>query len=241
MNTVRDVVESFRGYLEDATGRPSEDFKYPARFLYYHLNSVKNNIMFKDLLIKKRNSFQENIISTIDCVELKRIDIVECPCAPASGSYWFKSINPLPKIIEGIPLSVKSVDTFSEFSYIRWFNMEHKVNSSEPADSLQNYYTFKNVDNKFHLYIYSTKDLDDLRAVTVAGIFQDSLDVRAFNSCGEIGRVICNPLDEPFILPEEIKSEVFQETFKMLNNLLSFNRGLSDKLNDSNVGTVQPV
>lgn len=197
--------------------------------------------MFKDILTKKRMSFQENIISTIDCIGLNKVDLVECPCAPASGMYWFKSDYPLPKIIEGIPLAVKSVEGFTEFSYVRWFDMEHKANSQDKADSMQNYYTFKNVNNNFHLYIYSTRGLDDLQGVSVAGIFQDPLDLLSFPSCGKIRKEPCSPLDELFIIPQEIKLEVFKETFRTLNALFAMNRGLSDKQNDSNVGTVQQV
>lgn len=241
INTVRKAVESFRTYLEDATGRPSEDFKYPPQLIYYHLNMVKNNMLYKNMKAKKKMNLDESIIQTIDCVELEKADLVECPCAPPSGMYWFKSTYKIPPLIGSIPLAVTSVDTMTDFSYVRWYNMQHKVNSLEKADSLQDYYTFKTVDNDFHLYVYSTRDLTDLRAVSIAAVFKNPVEVRSFKSCGEDDKVICNPLDEPFIIPEEIQLDIFKETFVLLQGLFSINRGLSDKLNDSNVGTTQQV
>ena len=143
-------------------------------------------------------------------------------------------------MINGMPISVHSVNAGLTFDYIRWFNMKDKANSSEKADRIQNYYTIKIVKNKYHLYIYSTEKLDSLEGVSVSAVFSDSLQVSDFSQCGEDNkRIICTPFDEKFVIPKELEKKVYEATLQSLLNLQTASRGLSDKHNDSSNETVQ--
>lgn len=84
--TVREIIQSFISYVEDATGRTSADLRFPPKLVYHHLNMVRNSVLYKDRLIRSRFGVtDETIIQTLPCVELEEVDQVECPCAPKIG------------------------------------------------------------------------------------------------------------------------------------------------------------
>lgn len=247
--TIRHAVEAFRHFMEDRTGRPSSSMIYPPKLIYYFLKMYRNKVSYEDKYIKAKSDMDLNIELTIPCVELEKVDQIECPCAPASGCEFFKSVHPLPKLLNGMPTSVtllkqhSSQKNYGIFTYVDWYNFEDKINGRFKAQARQPYYTMKNINSNRHLYVYANmEEYSSLKSVTVAGIFNDPLEVSAFPICGEDkeSSIICSPLDQEFLIEDEIQSKVFELTYNALMGFKNASPGV-DILNNNNNETVGPV
>lgn len=192
----------------------------------------------------RHNNVDENIVITIPCVELEEAPIVECPCAPSDGCYWFRSKHPIPKFKDGVPLAVSTVDGNITFNYLRWFNFPRRLKSRNKAQRVQPYYTFKNQDNKFHLYVYANAEvcgekLDQLQSVMLAGEFEFPLEVSSFPVCGDFNPNSCNPLDQEFYIEPEHITSVFQLAYESIGAAKSVQAN-SDIFNNDNEDSEAP-
>ena len=143
IKTIRDAVEAFRHFFEDVSGRPSSSMAYPPKLIYYFLKMYKNKVSYEDKYIKSKTSSGINVELTIPCVELIKVDQVECPCAPASGCQFFKSKHPLPKMMNGMLNAVTLIKQHSSqknygiFTFVDWYSFEDKINSRIKAQAYQ--------------------------------------------------------------------------------------------------------
>lgn len=248
LRTIRANIDAFLHFLEDRTGRTSSTMIFPPKLIYYFLHMYRNKVTYEDKYIKAKSGQDLNIELTLPCIALKKIDMVECPCAPASGCYFFKSTHPIPKILSGLPNNVslvhltKNQKNYGIFTYVDWYNFEDKINSRITAQANQPYYTMKNINSDRHLYVYANvKEYPNLKAVSMSAIFNDPLEVAAFPTCGEKVFNLCSPLDEEFIIEEEIKSKVFELTFNGLAAMRNGSPGVDLFNNEVNetVGNVK--
>ena len=238
IKTIRDAVEAFRHFFEDVSGRPSSSMAYPPKLIYYFLKMYKNKVSYEDKYIKSKTSSGINVELTIPCVELIKVDQVECPCAPASGCQFFKSKHPLPKMMNGMLNAVTLIKQHSSqknygiFTFVDWYSFEDKINSRIKAQAYQPYFTLKNINSKIHLYVYAnTGEYENLKAVSIVGIFADILDVLSFPTCGQTTNIVCNPLDEEFMIEDEIQSKVFELTYRALLGFKGASRGTDNSTN----------
>lgn len=243
ITTIRHAVESFRHFMEDRGGRPSSSMAYPPKLIYYFLNMYKNKVSYEDRYLTGKLDKDLNIELTIPCVELEKADMVECPCAPASGCVFFKSVHPLPRMNNGVPHSVTLIKKeigqtdYGVFTFVDWYNFEDKIGSRVEAQRTQPYFTMKNINSSRHLYVYAnSRDYPNLKAVAVSGQVMDPIEFAAFPICGEPTQ-LCDPLEVDFTVEDSILSKVFALTF---NALMSFKNGspISDILNNNNNDTV---
>lgn len=180
----------------------------------------------------------EYIWQTLPCVELREVDRAEdCPCQPASGCKWLKSVHPLPKPLEGRVRSVVSNTGHETFDYLRWEHFQDKTRSRILAERTHPYFTWKSVDSKFHLYVYNRELLESVSVVMVP---EDNLSLLQFPSCGKEIKPVCSMLDQPFILDRELQPLVFERTFRSLVNAKSVATN-SDVLNNTNDDTASQV
>lgn len=245
--TIRHACEAFRHFMEDRTGRPSSSMIYPPKLIYYFLKMYRNKVSYEDRFIKARSNQDLNIELTIPCIELEKVDQVECPCAPASGCEFFKSVHPLPKMLNGIPNSVtllkqnSSQKNYGIFTYADWYNFEDKINGRIKAQARQPYFTMKNINSNRHLYVYANmEEYSSLKAVVLSAIFNDPLEVASFPICGNKSKIICSPLDEEFMIEDEIQSKVFELTYNALMGFKNSSSGV-DILNNNSNDTVGPA
>lgn len=239
--TIREAVEAFRGHFEDLSGRPSDDFAYPPKLIYYYLNLYRNAVTYEDRMRKSISNLDESIVGTLPCVELTKVDIVECPCAPASGCKFLKSKFRIPKLLDGLPLAVVTLASecdncdpeIQEFTYVPWSNFQYKLTSRLSAQRTGLYYTMKNIDSEYHLYIYTNSKYKDLKAVTLRGIFKNPIEVAEFPICNEVEKIVCNPMDLPFTIEDELQPIVYDKVFAMLVKLKQATP-TSDVLNNDN-------
>lgn len=238
--TIRDAVSAFSHFFEDITGRPSSSMRYPPKLIYYFLKMYRNAAAYSDQRLGSGNNYDLNTEMTIPCVELIKVDQIECPCAPASGCYFLKSKYPLPRMRNGIPNSVtmlkqhKTQQNYGIFTYVDWYRFEDKLNGRLSGQALSPYFTMKNIVNgNRHLYVHANIDeYSDLKAVSVALIPNDPLELLSFPVCGS-SEQLCNPLDVEFIIEDEIQNRVFEMTFAALNGFKSTSLG-ADLLNNDN-------
>ncbi len=241
MATIRDAVDAFLHFYEDKTGRPSQSITYPPKLIYYYLNMYHKGVLYQERLKRSSLNIDEGIMQIIPCVELRKADQVECPCAPPSGCFFLKSLYPLPKLLDGLPLSVTTLapdchncdGDIREFDYVRWYNMQYKVNSRVDAQKYGLYYTMKDIDLDTHLYVYVSDRYPDLKAVAVSGVFRDPLDVLNFPLCGEAVRPVCNVLDQEFYIEPELQARIFESVFQALMQYRAGTVG-ADLINNNN-------
>lgn len=241
LNTIRANVDAFRLYLEDRTGRPSNEMVYPPKLIYFYLRMFGDQATYEYL--KDDTNTDEDFTSVLSCVELEKIDVVECPCAPSSGCTWLRSVHPLPKMIDGKPKSVtlikpkgsKATNSNFIFDFIDWERFPDMLKGRNQAQSKQLYYTLLTTTGtkSQHLYIYTNSEFSNLKAVRVSAIFRDHLEYCEFPQCG--GSIIntCNPLDEEFVINKNIKARVFDLTYNALRKVKVLSPG-ADVINNDN-------
>lgn len=246
LDTIRANIEAFRLYAEDRTGRPSKDFSYPPKLIYFYLRMFADAVTYE--YIKDNSNSDEDFESVLGCVPLQKVDMVECPCAPVSGCYWLRSVSPLPKMIGGKPTSVSLLKLVGDpdsdipnngiFDYVKWERFQDQINSKIEGARTQLYYTLLTTKGtkKQHLYVYCNKHVRKLEAIRVSAIFRDHLEFCEFPQCGEKAGPTCNPLDAEFVINKNIKSQVFERTYLALKKMKSLSSG-GDILNNSNDDT----
>lgn len=233
-HSVRSTIDAFTHYLGDLSGRPTQSIRFPKKLIYYYLSIFRNAVLYEEF--QKRADIDLTLEQTIPCIELKPVDVAsDCPCAPEKGCKWLKSIELIPDLLKPIPNTVITVDGGVKFEYEPWYDIQHVICSRYKGVRENPYYTFRNVDGKFHLYIYANSNLTKttkLKRVAMSAIFKDPLDVIEFPVCGR-RKNKCNVLDQDFLIPLELESVVFMRTY---NALMSINRFMpkGDFLNNDN-------
>ena len=225
--TIRDAVDVFSNFLESADGRMSSaDRKRPPRLLWHFINSATNQIRYERRVAKFREGLDASVNQVLPCVALKRVDIVQedCPCAPARGCYWMKTKHPIPRLMEGLPQSVLTLDGTTTFDYMKWSDFEVVAKSRFSKVAKSPYYTIKRLqDECVYLYVYANSSITSsalLESVTVQGIFSDPEEVARFPTCGkDIGNV-CSMLDKPFYIEEELRLPIMSLARDMIFGLL---------------------
>lgn len=239
LTSIRDSIDSFRHFLEDKTGRLHRQLAYPPKLIYYFLNmfTAAVNLEYK----RKKGIADNNLVLTIPCLSLIEVDIVECPCAPKKGCSFYKSIFPLPRLVDGKPISVTSADGFVSYDYLEWFDFKDKLNSRLLPDTTRPYYTLKIINNQQHIYLYSSEKVTNPKAASIVGIFEDPLEVAYFPTCEETPRPFCNPLDEPFMINKDLEPRVFELTLKALANFKGLALGSDIQNNNNNDSTAKTL
>jgi len=229
--SIRDVIESFRQFIEDSSGKAKSTSLIPNRYLYNLLVRQKNLLVTKEY---KQNpaSIGDDLVFHLNCVPFEEIDVVEAPIAPPKGCYFMKSLESFPEILTDLPITVVDVDGGEEYDFVKWNYFKYKVNSRIKAQSRGNYYTMKKNGDLFDLYLFNA---NGRKAVSVDIIPSDALDFHYFKGCGE-EKLFCNPLEKDAYIPTDRQVEIFGMALQEIQNSKSVSRG-SDILNNANDDT----
>ena len=233
--TIRDTIESFRHFIEDASGRPTSDSLIPNRFMYYTLLRERNRILEREY---KRNTFFVNneVVVNIPCIPMEEVDLVELDFAPKTGCYIMKSEQPLPEMLFELPFSVTDVSGRGEFDFVRWNYFQYKLGSRVKAERDAKYYSIKFINGLPYLYLFNARGF---KAASVDIVPEDVLDYHYFKGCGK-ERPFCSPLDEQFLIPTELQTEIFQAAYAMIQSGQALGRG-TDIINNDNDDTKSPL
>lgn len=232
LRTIRDAVNAFKNFMEDASGRQHRQFIYPDKLVYYYLNLYANTMRSNYGSIVSNSDL--TMVQTIPCVMFEGLDIVECPCAPTKGCTFYKNVTTVPPMINGMPTAVNSVDGFVSYDYLSWYNFRDKLNSRLMVDRTRAYFTLKQLADGVDLYLYSSNEVANPKAAAVTGVFTNPLDVLYYRKCDGDMKPMCNPLDDPFILPVDSQAKVFEATRNALLSLSQFTNIKDSYNNEAN-------
>lgn len=236
--SIRDILASFSHAVEERTGRPMIDFKWPNKLIYFHLINQRANLMYE---VRKQNKLEnhfEDYTEVIPCVSMHEVDMAndDCPCAPASGCTFMKSVHPLPAMVGNKPESVANLTGFTRYDFVPWEHFKHRVSHRFSAMSEGPFYTLKTIENKRWLYTYITDDTK-ARKVSVSGLFVDPMEVFFFEGGCQPPREICDVLDLEFIIEKRLINLLFSATFQKLVQINSATRLGDTKADDRNAET----
>ena len=221
---LREHIDAYRIYLSDTTGRPSDDITIPNKLIGYEIIGAANEIL--SVIDKK----ELRLIAPTICVNLKEVDIVECPCAPEKGCTYMKSKVELPDIY-GMPIDVSFADSSQSYSFLDWSKFQYKLSSRTRADREGAYYTIKKIGDKNHLYIYHKKDTTNLKIAQLTAIPLDPIKF-AESDCNGSG-ITCNPMDINMVIPENYRLKVFALVAQKMGSIRQL-QAAGDILNNDN-------
>lgn len=237
ISTIRSVVDAFRIFAEDRSGKPTDDFAYPPKLIYYLIRNYRNAIVADDMKKKVRTGEDVSLILTLPCVKVRELDqISECPCAPPKGCTFYKSVFPMPRMIGGLPISVTSIDGYVKYDYVSWSQFKEKTTSRVAAQNREPKYTIRTIHNKVYLYVYSSEKVVDPELIAITAYPKDPLEFYQFPKCDETISLLCNPLDEEFLIESELEIRIFEAVMKGLQGYKQVATG-SDPLNNDNNDT----
>lgn len=219
--SIRAVINAFSHAVEEKTGRPFSTFKWPSSLIYYHLINNRAAIYYETRKANKLEGNFEDYSEVLPCVEMVKVDIVECPCAPKSGCYFMKSAEPLPGFIQGSPTVVTSLTSMRKYSFVEWSSFAQKINSRFESTNKELFFTTKSIKEKRHLYTYIADDTEAI-SVQVAGIPIDPIEMFLYPVCGEKKKDLCNILDLKFTIEKRLATGLFDMTY---NSLIARNNG----------------
>lgn len=220
--TRREIIERVQSLY--SKGAASDDSRLSARHIYSKIKTARTFFLRREANKYKRLS--ERNVEYLECIRMKEAEPYDCPCLPPAGYTFLKSMCPLPKTISsslGDHLhSVTSIDGGYIFSKTSWEAKKYKSGNKYTSGTKD--YFIKND----YLYITSS---EKLRAVTVAGIFED---IDSFNCsyCCDEDEVDCGSiLDQEFKVDAHLIEPIMELAVKELVQL--FTQIPEDKENDS--------
>lgn len=227
--SIRDAINSFAHDVEEKTGRPFNSFKWPNKLIYFHLINSRHDLYYKSRKQNRIESNYEDYNEVIPCIEMEEVDLVECPCAPASGCTFMRSTHHLPTFLSGWPTSVTNLKGDKRYDPVEWSQFQYKVNNSLEALNKARLFTVKNIGNKPWLYTYITKETR-VKSVKLSGVPIDPMEMFLFPVCGE-EKNVCDIMDMEFIIEKRLFSSVIDMTYAKLINRNN-NTRIGDTLND---------
>lgn len=205
---IRNFIDKFRHFAEDMTGYTSDDTSFSDYAIYEQLISARATIISDK---NKKEYFTNAMFQTLTCVMFEEVDASECGLVPPSGCKILKSTCPIPNIIKLV--SVTNQLGNQKFDYVRWDQIDGKINSRIPSVKDATYYTIRNIGSDQYIYIINNSNLKN--AVVVA-IFEDP--VKAAQFCANSGgdpESLCNPLDLDFHTDMKIEDAIMKLTFDL--------------------------
>lgn len=211
--TNRQVVQGIKTLIGDRTGKISDGNQWSTRLILFYLMIYRSRIVYEK---RKQRWEQDHRFNrqTLNCVSLKKVDRADSLFSPNSGQFILKSRHFLPRPIMGKFDSVTNSMGTIHYEYVEWENFEFRLKGRYKAQKDLTYYTLKSTEEGVDIYLLNDTDKVDL---VVTGVFENPLEVIYYPGCGEI-RPFCNPLDDPFILDQELLTIVMELVVERLVN-----------------------
>lgn len=238
--SIRDIIAGLSHAVEEKTGRPFKEFKWPNMLIYFHLINARADLYYQT---RKQNQLEgnyEDYTEILPCVEMREANMVECPCAPASKCTFMKSVLPLPKMVGSKPTSVTTLDGLEKYHFVEWTNFPKRINNRLEAANTPKLFTQKTIANQQWLYTYITKEHAGIpikaKSVTIAGVPIDPMEFALYPVCGK-KRTICEIMDETFIIEKRLTTLLYDMTLRRLTSINNSTRLADTKNDDRNAET----
>lgn len=230
--TIREILSAFTIFIKDSSGRPSDDPRWSPKLIYYHLVAQRAELYYQTRKVNQMEGDFEDYSRVIPCVEMKKVDVVECACAPPSGCYWMKSVYPMPTFQNGVPTAVTNLTGGQRYDYVAWDKCKYESHGRIKSLRKQLIYTMQTVGTNRHLYTLITSKIQ-AKKVKVSGIAVDPIEFFLFPVCGSEPDCLCDLLDMEFEIEARLKKTLFQMTYESLINANQRNPNADKQNNDS--------
>lgn len=239
--TIRDVIAAFSHSVEEKTGRPFKEFKWPPKLIYFHLVNQRADIYYQTRKQNKLEGNYEDYNEVLPCVAMQEVDMVECPCAPASGCTFMKSVFPMPKFVGSMPTAVTTLTGMERYDYVEWSMFPYEINNRISSANKSMLFTLQVLYNEQWLYTYITKEHDGIpiraQSVKVSGVPIDPMEIALYPICGQKPKEQCNILDLQFIIEKRLINLLFDTTYKKLITINNSTQIGDTKNDDRNAAT----
>lgn len=209
--TIRKAVEAFLHYVADSQGYVVDDTAYSKKAVKDHLLNSRMTVT-KQKLNDTGFHPSEMMVQTLPCVELVEADRNECPCQPASGFYWLRTVEPIPEMIRTTSVTTtlaKGHEDDETFQFVKWDRFKNLMTSRIKSLRRKRYYTIRDTSAGPYLYIYNDRFLEN---AAISAIFAEPAHAAAFPKCGEVNLdALCNPLDVDFYTDRDLIDMILKD------------------------------
>lgn len=229
--TINEIIQRVQSLY--SKGVQSDDTRLTSRHIYNKLLTIRSRLLYQK--VNKRQKISTWSYQVLECVELIKAPISECPCLPSQACTILRTKFRLPKPItsldQHIISSVSSLDGTTMFDETTWNTLKYgggnKYTSKKPSWYVKDGY----------IYITDTKNL---KAITIMGLFDDPMEVKNHPSiCCENDIVEdCDCiLDKQFPIDSDLIDPMIELSLQELIEI--FNNNKEDQTNDSRDNLIQ--
>lgn len=206
--TIGETVKGFRGWL-DATGHTSTDTNWSAQYIYQHMLKVRASFITQKMNAGIKVGYEN--FKVIPCVKLIKANRNECPCVPLNGCSFQKTVIP---IIRHISISYVGTPRGEiKYDYVQWDRFEDKLNHRYKDIANAAYYTYKNIGDRHHHYLYN--DISK-KTLTYTMIPYDPIEYALMPDCNGVVNKCLSAFDVEFVVDSDLEGVIFERTFNEL-------------------------
>lgn len=195
---IKEVIERVQSLY--SKGAASDDTRLSSRHIYSKLISARSFLIKREL--DKRKKLSQRSIEYLECIPLETASKYDCGFSVPPNCSVLKTKCKIPKAINSnygdYITSVSTIDGSFLFSKSSWERVRYikglRYTSSNPV------YYFKN-DYLFFL-VASNTELEDLKYITVGGVFEDALGYKCEPACSDYVKP-CDDLDDREFIVED--------------------------------------
>lgn len=206
-------------------GVAADDRRLTNRHIYSKLKTVRSRLLYEKVV--KKQFIASTNYQVLNCVELIKAPIHECPCIPPLGCCIYRTKYPLPTPVSGISghiiRSVTSLDGSIVFSEITWQDKKYKQYDKYTADKPDYFISDE------YLYVTAKNETEVIR---IEILLDDPVEGYNFPSyCPNPQDACISIYDREFHLDNSMFDAMIELTVQSL--LQVFVSGVEDESNNS--------
>lgn len=157
--------------------RISDDLNISIEQLAFVANNNRAYLLRQDA--NKGRSLSDNIIQVLGCVDVKQIDVSECPCSVPTDCTIMRTKTQIPK-----PIELYQKDLITRVSGVDMRGIGFSIISYSRASVAGTSKWTKNSTKAFlhNRYIYLINP-PNINKVSISGVFEDPRDAARFSNC----------------------------------------------------------
>lgn len=224
---IKEVIERVQSLYSKGTA--SDDTRLSSRHIYSKLVTARSFLLKREL--DRRKLLSSRSIEHIECIPLEVASKYQCGFTVPQNCSVLKTKCEIPKPINSnfgdYITSVSTIDGTYIFSESSWervrYHQANKYTGNNPV------YYFKN--NYLFLYVHSNTDFNDLKFVTIAGVFEDSLGFKCSPRCVDLADDCESYSEKDFIVEDHLIEPIVKMAVEELLGV--FNQSAEDRENNS--------
>lgn len=215
-------------------GVQSDDSRLSSRHIYNKIVTLRSKLVAQEA--KKRQKIGQWNFQTINCAELIKAPVHECPCIPAMGLYIYRTKYKLPEVLTDLDThliqSVTSLDGQTIYGETTWKGKKYKAHDKYASDKPD--YFIRNG------YLYITGN-NETEVISITALFDDPVKASNYssycNECNEEENTCLSNLDLEFPMESDLIDTLVEMASVEL--ISKFNQSREDVTNNSNDNIIQ--